>query len=182
MMLAISYMLTQCHTQLKEMMECPGRGFEWSYTHNSPFEFSKTALMNFPRSHKDPVPEDLTLDKPNFDVTFTSSATVPILSYQYLSVIFDLKLHCTLQQTKAHTVTSFQSSRIWRPAKSTSGLSILGAKQLYNTEVISRFTYSAVVWYTYLHKPANSNQMRGLVNITNKLYSVQHNVTKVITR
>ena len=37
MMLAIGDMVEQCHTKLKDMMECPGGGFDWSYTHNSPF-------------------------------------------------------------------------------------------------------------------------------------------------
>ena len=49
MMLAIGNSLRQCHEKLKDMMERLGGGFEWSYTHNSPFELSKTVLMNFPR-------------------------------------------------------------------------------------------------------------------------------------
>ena len=36
-----------CHVKLKDMMERPGGGFDWSYMHNSPFELSKMALMNF---------------------------------------------------------------------------------------------------------------------------------------
>jgi hypothetical protein len=37
MMLATGDSLMQCHTKLKDMMECAGGRFEWSITHNSPF-------------------------------------------------------------------------------------------------------------------------------------------------
>ena len=53
MMLAIGDTLEDCHSTLKDMMERPGRGFDWSYTHKSPFELSKTMLMNFPKSYRD---------------------------------------------------------------------------------------------------------------------------------
>lgn len=36
MMLAVGNDLADCHRKLKDMMERPGRGFEWSRTHNSP--------------------------------------------------------------------------------------------------------------------------------------------------
>jgi hypothetical protein len=64
MMLAIGDTLEQCHEKLKDMMECSGGGFEWSCTHNSPFELSKMALMNFPRSHRGHTPGVLSLAKP----------------------------------------------------------------------------------------------------------------------
>ena len=62
MMLAIGDTIKQCHAKLKDMMECTGGGFDWSYTHNYPFELSKTALMNFPRTHRDNHLEGLSLD------------------------------------------------------------------------------------------------------------------------
>jgi hypothetical protein len=156
MMLAIGSTLAQCHAKLKDMMERPGGGFEWSFTHNSPFELSKTALMNFPRSYRDTIPGSLSLDKPNPNGTTTNSLTAPVISYKYLGVIFDPNLHWTLQHTKAVTVASFWASRIWRLSKSSSGMSTTGTKQLYNTVAIPRFTYGAEVWYTPIHRPAGA--------------------------
>ena len=60
MILAIGDSIGQCHFKLKDMMERPGRGFEWSYPHNWLFELSKTALIKFPRSHKEHIPAGLT--------------------------------------------------------------------------------------------------------------------------
>ena len=52
MMLAIGNTIEECHLKLKDIMERPGRGFEWSYMHNSFFKLSKTVPMNFPRSYR----------------------------------------------------------------------------------------------------------------------------------
>jgi ribonuclease HI len=166
---------------LKDMMERPKGGFDWSLTHNSPYELSKTALMNFPRSYRDIIPGALSLDKPNLDGSVTTSLTYPVTSYKYLGVIFDPKLRWTLQQTKALTTAAFWSSRIWRLSKPASGVSTSGTKQLYNTVAVPRFTYGAEVWYTYLHKPEGTNKTKGSVSITNKLRSLQRKVAKAIT-
>jgi ribonuclease HI len=180
MMLAIGDSLTQCHARLKDMMERPRGGFEWSLTHNSPYELSKMALMNIPRSYCDAIPGALSLDKPNLDGSVTTTLTHPVLSYKYLGVIFDPKLHWTLQQTKALTTAAFWSSRIWCLSKPASGISTSGTKQLYNTVAVPRFTYGAEVWYTYLHKPEGANKTKGSVAITNKFRSIQRKVAKAI--
>ena len=181
MMLAISNTLAQCHAKLKDMLERLGGGFDWSYLHNSPFELSKTALMNFPRSYRDIIPGGLSLDKPNPDRSTSNSLTAPVISYKYLGVIFDPGLRWTLQHTKAVTVASFWASRIWRLSKSSSSISTSGTKQLYNTVAIPRFTYGAEVWYVPLHRPAGAKNMQGSVKVTNKLRSVQRKVAKAIT-
>ena len=92
MMLAIGDTLENCHSTLKDMMERPGGGFDWSYTHNSPFELSKTALMNFPRSYRDHIPDGLSLDNPNADGLVMTCVAFPVLFYKYLKVLFDPKL------------------------------------------------------------------------------------------
>ena len=92
MMLAIGNTLEDCHSTLKDMMERLGGGFDWSYTHNSLFELSKTVLMNFPRTYRDHIPGGLSLDKPNIDGSVTTSVALPVLSYKYLGGLFDPKL------------------------------------------------------------------------------------------
>jgi hypothetical protein len=174
MMLAIGDMLKQCHKKLKDMMECAGGGFEWSRTHNSPFKLSKTVLMNFPRSYRDPIPGVLSLARPNPDGSVTSSLIHLVSSYKYLGIIFDPKLHWSLHQTKALTTAAYWSLHIWHLSKAASSISPTGVKQLYNMVVVPRFTYRAEVWYTYLHKPLGAKKMKGSVAITNKLCSTQY--------
>ena len=149
--------------------------------HNSLFKLTKTALMNFPRSYRDPIPGNLSLDKPNPDGSTTNSLTAPVVSYKYLRIIFGPKLCWSLQHMKALTAASFWASRIWRLAKSASSISTSGVKQLFNTVAVPRFTYGAKVWYTPLHCLNGSKNMHGSVKITNKLRTVQHKIAKVIT-
>ena len=107
MVLAIGDTLAKCHVKLKDMMECPEGGFSWSLTHNSPFELTKTTLMNFPWSYRDAIPGALKLDRTNPDGTITNSLMQPVSLYKYLGVIFDPKLCWTLQHKKVQAAAAF---------------------------------------------------------------------------
>ena len=137
--------------------------------------------MNSPRSYRDLIPGNLSLDKPNPDGSTTNSLTAPVISYKYLGIIFNPKLRWLLQHTKALTAASFWVSRIWWLAKSASGVSTSGIKQLYNTVAVPRLTYGAEVWYTPLHRPTSSRNMHSSVKVTNKLCTAQCKITKAIT-
>jgi len=57
-----SYLITarslhEAHENIKDLMERPNGGFDWSTTHNSPYELNKLALMNFPCSNHDNPPQ-----------------------------------------------------------------------------------------------------------------------------
>ena len=145
MMLAVENDLAECHGKLKDMMERPGGGFEWSNTHYSPFEISNIALMNFPHSYGDAIPRDLVLDKPNQDGTVTMSAIKAVNSYKYLGIIFDPGLKGTLHHAKVIMSATFWVSQIWRISKPASGMSASGVRQLYNTVAVLGFTYRAEV-------------------------------------
>ena len=70
------------------------------------------------------------LERSDADGSVSTSLTQPVSSYKYLGVIFDPKLRWTLQHKKTLAAASFWASRISRLAKSASGLSTAGAKQL----------------------------------------------------
>ena len=181
MLLAIDVSLERCHVKLKDMMERPDGGFDWSQTHNSPLEMSKLGLMNFPRSFRDAIPSDLVLEKNNPDGSTSACTVKTVASYKYLGVIFDPRLRWTLQHAKVLASATFWSSQVWRIAKASNGLSIKDTRQLYNTVSVPGFTYAAEVWYTGLHKPSEGSNMKGLVAITNKLKSMQCKVAIAIT-
>jgi Reverse transcriptase (RNA-dependent DNA polymerase) len=181
MMLAIGNNLAECHEKLKDMMERPGGGFEWSRTHNSPFKISKIVLMNFLHSHRDTPPGDLILDRPNADGSVSTSSMKAVDSYKYLGVIFDPGLRWTLHHAKVIASATFWSSQIWRVSKTASGMSATGVRQLYNTVAVPGFTYGAEVWYTSLFKLGGVGNTKGSVATTNKLKSIQRKVAVTIT-
>ena len=55
-LLATTWTTEEAHQNLKNMMERPGGALEWLRTHNSPFEMSKLALMNFSPKSIDDTP------------------------------------------------------------------------------------------------------------------------------
>lgn len=48
--------LEEVHTIIKDMMERPNGGLDWSQGHNLQFKISKLAVMDFPYPHKAELP------------------------------------------------------------------------------------------------------------------------------
>ena len=80
------------HQYIKDMMEHPQGRFEWSILHNSPFELTKLALMNHPRSHHDVPPPNLVLTRTNPNSSQMHQTVKTVKKYKYLSAIFDRHL------------------------------------------------------------------------------------------
>ena len=122
MMLAVGENFADCYAKLKDMMERPGGGFDWSNTHNSPYKLSKITLMNFHRSHGEAPPANLILDKPDLDGTVSTSLIAAVNSYKYLGVIFNPALCWKLQHAKVQASATFWSLKIWCLSKTSSSL------------------------------------------------------------
>ena len=63
--IAVVETLDDAHSTLKDMMERLSRGLEWSHTHNSPFELTKLAVMDFTRTLCNIASSPLKINKPN---------------------------------------------------------------------------------------------------------------------
>ena len=149
MVLAVGDSLGKCHTKLKDTMEHPNGGFAWSLMHNSIFDLSKTVLMNFPGSYRDPILGPLSLNRHNSDGSITTSQTHPVALYKYLGVLFNPQLRWTLHQEKTLTMATFWTSQIGRLTKALSGVSTSSTKQLYNT-VAKVLLWGRSMVYKYL--------------------------------
>jgi len=148
MFLAVANSITEAHTILKDMMECPGGGFDWSTTYNSPFELSKLALMNFPRSHYNIIPTNLSISRLNLNGTSTHQTVKTVASYKYLGIIFDSKLHWTAHLQRIIASTTWWSTQATRLSKVSGGMPPCRIHQLYNTVAVPAFTYAADIWFT----------------------------------
>lgn len=180
-LVAISPSLDENRTILKNMMERNLGGFDWSVTHNSPFELTKLAVLDFPRSFRDTATYDLTLERNNPNGPSTTQTVQPVNTYKYLGVHFDSKLRWTAHTTKVIASAQRWANKIRRLAKVSGGLPPSKVRQLYNTVAVPAFTYAADIWYVGLHKSQGSEKTSGSVGITKKLASIQRRVTKCIT-
>ncbi|KNZ80406.1 hypothetical protein J132_05993 [Termitomyces sp. J132] len=75
MFLAIAKSLTETHVIIKDLMEHAQGALDWSTLHNSPFELSKLALMNFLCSHFDTIPLELALQHSNPNGSLSHNAS-----------------------------------------------------------------------------------------------------------
>ena len=129
--LAIADSLSEAHSAVKDMMERQDSGFTWSISHNSPFELSKLALMNFPRSHHDAAPPDLILSCTNTDGTTTNQSIDTVPTFKYLGIIFDSQLCWSTHHHKVTANAIWWSLQIARLSRISGGMPPHHLRQLY---------------------------------------------------
>jgi len=160
---------TETHEMLADMMGRPGGAFDWSESHNSPFELSKFALMDFsPGAYKEST---LIISHPRTNKSITVKSAQ---SHRFLGVMFDPKLRWNIQNERAATLAETWINLVRRLARTSTGLSARGMRQLYVAIAIPKMTYAADVWYTLPHKTNELSKNRtGSVKLTNRIQSAQ---------
>jgi ribonuclease HI len=181
MFLTVADSLPEAHQLLKDMMERQGGGFDWSKTHNSPFEPNKLALMNFPRSNSDPPPSDLILSKPSSNGPATQISVTTANKYKYLGVILEPNLRWTLHHQKVIARATWWTLQVSRLSRASGGLPPKRIRQLYTTVAIPTFTYAADVWFTDIHLSPSGLKRMGSVALAKKLTSTQRLAARIIT-
>ena len=168
-LLATGPTFVETHEKLKSMMERTGGAFNWSESHNSPFELTKLALMNFAPRHTNDTPLTIHHAKMNRTTTVKAATT-----YRFLGVLFDPKLRWKAQREKAARSATTWINLVKRLSRTASGVSAGGMRQLYLAVAVPKITYAAEVWYTLPHKSKPSNLKRtGSITFTNKIQTAQ---------
>lgn len=177
-LLATGNTIEEAHRKLKNMMERTGGALEWSTSHNSPFEMTKLAMMNFSPKTLDTTP--LTITHTGINRTTTIKA---VNSYRFLGVLFDPKLRWKAQHERAIRNAEMWINLVKRLARTASGVSASGMRQLYLTVAAPRMTYAAEIWYTIPHKPTTSSTKRtGSVKFTERVQSAQRRAVITLLR
>lgn len=168
-LLAAGNTLEEAHNGLEDMMRRPGGAFDWSESHNSQFELSKLALMDFsPKPYQEST---LTFSHPH---THRSTTVKSVRSYRFLGVLFDPKLKWKAQNERATRSAEAWINLVKRLARTSTGLSAKGMRQLYISVAMPKISYAADVWYTLPHKKNESSKQRtGSIGFTQKLQSIQ---------
>ena len=115
--------LDDSHRILKDMMERPNGVLNWSLGHNSKFEISKLAVMDFPRPHKAEALTPLIIEQQHTDGTTSASTITNVQSYRYLGVTFDPKLSWRAHISKVIASATRWTQQLWRVARTAGGLS-----------------------------------------------------------
>ena len=172
-LLAIGNSFEETYAKLTDMMNRANGAFAWSESHNSQFELSKLALMNFTTRRSVDTP--LTLTHPLSNSTTTIK---PLLTYKFLGIMFDPKLKWNAQAERTIRSAEAWINLVRRLACTSTGISAKGMRLLYTAVAIPRITYAAEVWYTLPHFSKTSTMRRaGNVKLTQRLTSAQRRAT-----
>ena len=128
---------TKTHNILANMMNREGGAVEWSTKHNSKFEFSKLALIDFTHRNCKKARPRLELS----DITIT-----PTQSTKYLGVYLDQ--HLSWNTHVVHTIKKGVdwSLRIRRAVAPSWGLTLKHACKMYISVAVLRTLYAVDVW------------------------------------
>ena len=125
------------HEILVDMMTRPGGAIDWSHKHNSRFEFSKLALIDF--AHRNSAKERPNLILPNITIE-------PSRSTKYLGVYVDQHLSWNTHIAYTLKKGAEWSSQIRRVAAPSWGLTPKHARKMYASVAIPRILYAADIW------------------------------------
>ena len=172
----------ETHAILKDIMERHNGALHWSTTHNSPFELSKLAVMNFTHSkEKAANAHMLTIEQDNGAGNVITTPIPNVESYKLLGVYLDTKLKWTTHHNHVLKRAIRWTALFRRMNRSTKGLSQKYARQLYLAVAIPRITYAADVWYIPTYEDPDKQRTAGMVGLTRKLNSIQRSAAIAIT-
>ena len=152
-------------------MNRPGGAFEWSREHNSRFEVSKFAPVDFTR-HKDMARPDLYI---------RNILIQPAPTHKFLGVVIDQELRWKPQVEYAYAKVMAWITLFKRIARNRLGISSIMLRRLYIAVAIPKIIYAADVWFTAVHKPPGAKKQRGSVAAFHKLTKAQRMAAIAIT-
>ena len=162
----------ETHETLTDMMTRAGGAIDWSKDHNSRFEYSKLALMDFAHRNSKKERRPLTL----LDTTLKPAANT-----KYLGVYLNQHLNWDTQRNYAIEKGTKWTAQIRRATAPSWGLTPKHARQLYISVAIPRILYAVDVWGVRLKRDATSQIAGKISQSNNKLASVQRAGTLAIT-
>jgi hypothetical protein len=136
-LIAIGADFMDTHEILTDMMTRKGGAIEWSNDHNSRFEFSKLALMDF--AHRNSK-------KARLPLTLLSTTLAPSGSTKYLGVYLNQHLDWGTQRNYAVEKGSKWMAQIRHATAPSWGLTPKHARRLFTSIAIPRILYAIDVW------------------------------------
>jgi len=161
--IVIGKMYQETHAILTDMLEHEGGGYQWSKDHNSRFEPSKFALMDF----------SLNRSKAQLPLQTRNVTINPSSSHKFLSVILDQELRWREQANYVLTKGTKYTLLMRHVSGNSWGTPMRLTRQLYQAVVVSRVTYAASVWLRPIYKPGSDKPQHSSVGVAKRLARIQ---------
>ena len=134
----------ETHERLADMMTREKGAISWAEKHNSRFEFSKLALIDFAHQNRK-------LDRP--PLILPETTVKPTASAKYLGVYLDQSLLWKEQLAYVIGKGTTWAAQIRRVARPTWGLTPRSARKLYIGVALPKILFGLEIWY---HPPRHS--------------------------
>jgi len=170
-LIAIGKDFDATHAILKDMLERENGAIQWSRDHNSRFETSKFALMDF----------SMNRNKTRPPMNIQGTLIKPTATHRFLGVIVDQELRWNHQVDNAIARGTAYVTQLRRLTKATKGLPMRLTRQLYQAIAIPKMLYAANIWFKPIYQHDSNTRQRGSIGIAKKLTSVQRSAAIAIT-
>ena len=161
--LAIGKTFQETHRILGDMLERAGGGYQWSADHNSRFEPSKFALIDF----------SLNRSKERPPLTTRNITITPTRTHKFLGIIIDQELRWREQVNHALGKGAQYTLLMRRLSGASWGVPTRLIRQLYQAVVVPRVTYAASVWIRPIFKHDSDTPQRGSIGVAKRLARTQ---------
>lgn len=169
--IAIGKTFADTHATLVDMMEREGGGYDWSNKHNSRFETSKFALMDFTLSR--------TKNRP--PLTLRDSTITPTANHKFLGVILDQELRWKTHAAQAIAKGMKQALLLRRLSATSWGIPLKLMRQLYQSVVVPKVMYAASVWLQPTYTGDHSSKTRGSKGVAKRILTIQRTAALAAT-
>jgi hypothetical protein len=153
--IAIGKSFQETHDTLKDMLERPGGGYDWAKDHNSKFETSKFALMDFSMN---PIKERPLL--------ITRRTTInPTVMHKFLGVILDQALRWQPHIAYAIAKGTAYVLQLRRLSTTSTGIPISLMRQLYLSVALPKMLYAVDLWFHPMYTGRSDTPQRGSIGV-----------------
>jgi ribonuclease HI len=152
------------HKILVDMMTREGGALQWASEHNSRFELTKLALLDFAHHCKK-------VNRPPLQISETTIKASS--SVKYLGVYLDQHLNWKEQEAHATKKGAIWAAQIRRVVRPDWGLTPKFARQMYISVALPRILYAADVWAPPMFKPEHAAKTDANRRFTTRLSTIQ---------
>ena len=160
--------------KLRNLMVKQDGALDWSRSHNSRFEITKSAILHLSRKTiTDPEDNNNRIPLPRPPLTVNNQVISEVQSYKYLGIQIDAQLRWKEQAQRAvanATKWLLQYRRLTRPSTGTSARLM---RQLYISVALPKITYGLDIWYTPPCKKPGQTRNSGSAGVLRQLQKTQ---------
>lgn len=169
--ITIGKTFTETHDRLRNLMERENGAFDWSEKHNSKFELSKFALIDFHAKSSAARPP----------MKLRNTTITPARVHKFLGVVVDQSLRWNAHAAHALSKGTAYVLQIKRISSANKGLPATMLRRLYLAVAVPKMLYAIDVWCTPPYTHDLPSRTRGSIGTIRKISRVQRQALLAIT-